>query len=58
MLKSSPVPKEKLVTFKVRGEEFAVLRKEYLEELFALFRSFMEGKNYCVTIKPGHLKSF
>jgi hypothetical protein len=33
-------------TFQVRGEQFVVLKKEYLDELLVLMRSFAAGERF------------
>jgi hypothetical protein len=42
-------------TFEVKGEKFVVLKKEYLDELFLLMRSFLVGERL---LKEGKTKSF
>lgn len=40
------IPKQSktIDTFRIRGEEFVILKKDYLEELIILMRSFIEGE--------------
>lgn len=42
-------------TFEVRGEKFVVLKKEYLDELLILMRSFIAGEQL---LKEGRARSF
>lgn len=42
-------------TFQIRGEKFVVLKKEYLDELMVLMRSFVAGERL---IKNGMTRSF
>jgi len=46
---------ESLVTLDIKGERFVVLKKEYLDELLVLFRSFLGGENL---LKNGSEKFF
>ena len=42
-------------TFEVKGEEFVVLKKDYLDELFILMKSVFTGEKL---LKEGKTKSF
>ena len=42
-------------TFEVKGEKFVVLKKEYLDELMVLMRSFITGERL---LKEGKTRSF
>jgi len=42
-------------TFEVKGEKFVVLKKEYLDELLILMKSFLEGERL---LKKGKTRSF
>jgi len=42
-------------TFEVKGEEFVVLKKEYLDELIILMKSFITGERL---FKEGKTRSF
>lgn len=42
-------------TFQVRGEQFVVLKKEYLDELLVLMRSFAAGERL---LRGGKTRSF
>jgi glucosamine 6-phosphate synthetase-like amidotransferase/phosphosugar isomerase protein len=42
-------------TFEVKGEKFVVLKKEYLDELMILMRSFLAGERL---LKEGKTRSF
>lgn len=42
-------------TFEVKGEKFVVFKKEYLDELFTLMRSFTAGEKI---LREGKTRSF
>jgi len=42
-------------TFEIKGEKFVVLKKEYLDELLILMRSFLIGERL---FKEGKTRSF
>lgn len=42
-------------SFQIRGEKFVVLKKEYLDELFLLLRSFLRGEQL---LRGGATRSF
>lgn len=42
-------------TFEVKGEKFVVLKKEYLDELLILMKSFIAGEQL---LKEGRTRSF
>jgi len=42
-------------TFEVKGEKFVVLKKEYLDELLILMKSFLIGEQL---LKEGKTRSF
>lgn len=41
--------------FEIKGEKFVVLKKEYLDELLILMKSFLEGEKL---LKEGEIRSF
>ncbi len=42
-------------TFQIKGEEFIVLKKEYIDELLLLIKSVIEGEKM---LKEGKTRSF
>ncbi len=42
-------------TFEVKGEKFVILKKDYLDELFILMKSVLEGEKL---LKKGKTRTF